>query len=297
MNSAFEYVKYFLEKTNGDISAFNKFSDEIKKVCNYSEDLNKISDIYKETKDNNNATDLCEALAKKSDTHIFTVMAITFIISSKWMRDEYLKKGCPENIFWDTVGDYNIKIKECIGLHGIWGIFTYNWYNIFFEARIFTLGRLQYEIKTFEGKTSYKLGDYTLNPQDDVCYVHIPSSGPLTKESRISSYRQAYEFFKKDNKPLFLSCHSWLLYEDNKKFIPPHLNLADFISDWQIVENYPNPEFPDCWRLFGRDYNNDPKLLPRDNTLRRAFAEWLDLGNIVGSGLGIMAVDKENIIK
>jgi hypothetical protein len=128
--------------------------------------------------------------------------------------------------------------------------------------------------------------------------VHIPSSGPLYYDEVMKSYHRAVEFFKNefpDGTVIFM-CHSWLMYRPMLDFLPATSRIRPFISDYCFVEQTEDPEFEDCWRLFDMEYTGDPSVLPRDASIRRAYAEYLDNGGVPGYGVGIMIMKNGEII-
>lgn len=238
-------------------------------------------------------------LSETSGLHRHIVDFLFMMASSEQMRADYAAAGLSDDLFWDTIADLKYKLIECHDVYGIWGIFVAFWHAWFFQLRRFKLGRLQFEPYKYSGKEPVTLGGYTVNPGDTVYNMHIPSCGPLTKELRIDSYKEAYEFFKKDldGKPMVFMCHSWLLYLGNREILPAHLNMVDFINDFHIVESAPIDDFYDKWRVFGKDFEKPNEALPEDTTMRRCFKKWLLEGKKTGEGLGVFIYDGENFIK
>ena len=78
------------------------------------------------------------------------------------IRKRYAEKGAGDDIFWDSMIDFRCKINECKKVYGVWGIDPIEWYEGFFRARIFKIGRLEYEVR-----------------DEGVYSVHIPSCGAL----------------------------------------------------------------------------------------------------------------------
>lgn len=225
-------------------------------------------------------------------------MDFVFVACASYhLREKFRQDGIADEVFWDTIADLCCKVEESYTVYGEWGIDCLLWYDIFFKGNLFWLGRLQYERRTLPSDTPVTVGGYTVQPNDTVYSVHIPSSGPLTREARMDSYRRAYTFFKEElgGKPMVCCCLSWLLFPANREIFPPHLNLIDFMGDFKIVDQQPN-NFRDLWRVFGMPYTGDLSVLPRDNTMRRAFGEWLDNGGQPGYGVGYFVFDGEHIL-
>ena len=56
-------------------------------------------------------------------------------------------------------------------------------------------------------------------------------------------------------------------------------------------------EFNDGWRIFDRFSDLPVEQWPRDNSLRRAFAEFVEAGGKTGHGFGVILFDKGKIIR
>lgn len=239
-------------------------------------------------------------ISKKYNEDKYTLCLFFLILALPYSKEIYDKKGLGENIFYDTMDDIRCKLNECIECKEVPGTFVLTWYNGILNAETISLGRFEYEVSDFgfkeytfsDGKT-IKKGDITIN-------FHIPSSGvPISDEVRFDSYKKAYEHFKHlypDGKVVF-ECSSWLLYPEQKKFLPEKSNILRFIDDFVIIESEKRDKFYDAWRVFGKYADLPPKKLPRDNSMRKAYSDWMSKGRQTGFGRGIFAFDGEKIIK
>lgn len=239
-------------------------------------------------------------LSETSGLHRHVVDFLFLMAASEQMREDYKTAGLSDELFWETVADLKFKLIECHTVYGIWGMFVAFWHAWFFQLRRFKLGRLQFEAMPYEEDKEVTVGGYTIKPGDIVHNMHIPSCGPFPREARIDSYKQAYEFYKKDLKegqPMVFVCHSWLLFPGNREILPAHLNMVDFINDFNIVEWGESDKFDDKWRVFGADFEKPDAELPEDTTMRRGFKKWLLDGKKTGWGLGVFLYDGEKFIK
>lgn len=237
-----------------------------------------------------------QELSRVSNINYYTLCGVFVAAASKNILQDYLRAGLSEELFWDTIMDLKYKLFECKTVKGVWGTFVLFWYPIFFSLNIYKLGRLEFERSSYYMDTPCTVGDMEIKKGDPVFSVHIPSCGSLSKELRMDSYKRAYEFFADElnGKPLVCVCHSWLLFGDNRKIFPQHLNMVDFMNDWKIVESNETEDFEDAWRVFGMDY--DPEKVPIETTQQKAVYEWIQSGGKTGEGFGVLVFDGKEII-
>lgn len=239
---------------------------------------------------------LVEELAANGDLSPYTVWMLLLIQAAERALPAYLERGVPEDVFWDTFCDLRYKALECREIYGVWGTFVAFWYPIFYSCDIVKLGRLEYEAITWPWDQPYCQNGVTVKKGDRVWNIHIPSSGePFDREARLDSYRRAYEFFREElnGGPLVCVCHSWLLYPEYGKILPPASNVAGFQRDFDLVGQDVAEEFDDAWRLFGRDYQKSLEELPENTSMRRAFKKYLLAGGKPGEGRGVLVFDGE----
>ena len=220
--------------------------------------------------------------------HNYTAELLLFICFSRKLRERYIENGIDLAIWHDSMLDLRYKLDECLAVYGICGSFVAGWFPGFFNLTRFALGRLQFELHEFD--RDYTAGDVTIHKGDKAINMHIPRSGqPLSPALYEESFARAKAFFKDTfptDQPALFVCHSWLLYPDTTKFVPPHLNVYKFLSEFTILDShYNNGE--DLWRLFDT-LEQHPDRLPADTSLRRAFVAHLQNGGRVGWGFGIL---------
>ena len=210
----------------------------------------------------------------------------------------YRQRGISAVIFYTSITDLRCKLFYCRVVGGVGGNDTDGWSDGFFKLDRFALGRLQYEQRTFPHE-DYVCGDAVLRQGDPVLNTHIPSAGPFPRALRYESYRRAYEFYPQircGGKYLPIICNSWLLFPDHEKFLPQTSNILDFMRDFDIIKSRYAEQPQASWRIFGRHFEDSFDTLPRDTSLRRAYADWLIAGNNTGSGHGLILFDGEKIV-
>lgn len=242
----------------------------------------------------------CTELALLYGVNQYSFHMVFLMNCSQILKQRYSETGIAEEIFWASMDDFRCKLIECMECHGVPGSFVAGWYDGFFYMNRFALGRFQYERSSFPGDGFTTSCGIKLKRDDRVIGFHIPSSGiSLTEEVRMDSYRRAYDFYKAEfgGGPVIFSCGSWLLYPRHKEFLPPDSNILAFASDFEIVFRAEKENFSNGWRIFGKDSELPPELLPRDTSLRRAYADWLAKGNPAGDAYGLIVFDGEKILR
>lgn len=207
----------------------------------------------------------------------------------------YKLLGLDENLFSASLQDLNYKFRECRKVKGYPGVFV-DWFFLFTELKLFAFGRLQFELVRYSYE-SYTAGGYTLRKGDPVYSIHIPSCGPLTRESCFDAFRKAYAFFKKDlpGTVMPILTHSWLLYPPYWGVtFPTDSNVGKFASMFDVVHVNPTPEFGDCWNVFGMEYPGSTDTLPADTGMRRRFIDYINRGGTYGWASGVLLYDGEN---
>lgn len=209
----------------------------------------------------------------------------------------YRKHGLDESYAMQLLDDIRCKLTECENTKQVIGISTLEWFYPFFTLRRFPLGRFQYDLVDWELEQDYHFGDIHIQKGNRVYKIHIPSSGRMTREKRLESYREAHAFFGcRKGEPIVLFCRTWLLYDGYRACYPEGSNLRDFQDDFDMVQNFETDCFSDAWRIFNRDYDGDTSVLPCETTLQRNFIDYIENGGKFGIGSGVIIFDGEHIL-
>ncbi len=243
--------------------------------------------------------DKISVVSEKENRKPSTEHMLFFLLLSRHLREKYKKLNYSDEIFFDTVQDLKWKLLECMANDGCWGIICSGWECGFYVPDRFAIGRLQYEL--WNHPKRYSAHGITVQPGSIVLAMHIPSSGPLTPELCMDSFKKAHAFYK-DFFPSGITVFtvgSWLLFPKHREFLPENSNILKFMDFFDIYDFHEEEpgERNDMWRIFGKDWNLPAEQLPRDTGLRRAYADWLQKGGTVGYADGIFFFDGEKIIR
>ena len=236
-----------------------------------------------------------EALSAESGIPLYTLHGL-FVIKAFLVGRGGFVARLGEEIYRETSADILYKTAECVESYGVVGISTLPWYEGLLRGLTISIGRLQYRLVKFRLE-AYEGHGLSLKRGDPVVTIHIPSSGPLTEESCLDSYRRAHAHFASEFSGGIVPfvCHSWMLYERNREFFPEGGNLMRFMGDFEVLENTEGNN-ENLWRIYGKQYD-DPSLLPRKTRLQASLADYLAAGNKMGVGYGVFAHDGQKILK
>ena len=204
------------------------------------------------------------------------------------LKQRYDARGLSEEIYYNTVSDLKYKNEECLLLFGTPGTFVSPWFPGFFKLERFALGRLQFEIIKLGRDVS--CNGVQLTADSEVINIHIPRTGTRLDHGEVEeAYARAKEFYSDlfRDKPTVFACHSWLLYPWHEEILSPTSNLYAFYKDFTIIEQGESTKHGDAWRLFDCVFDGDAGKLPRDSSLRRAYADRIASGKPTGWGLGV----------
>lgn len=226
-------------------------------------------------------------LALSCGVHPYTANLLFLLECSLILRRRYARAGFSDGLFLDTMRDLKWKLLECKDVYGVPGNFVLFWYPGFFQLTRFALGRLQFELAEFPFP-SYEEQGAVLTKGAPVINMHVPSCGPLTSESWEASFARAMEFFSgafPDGVFAFF-IESWLIDPELIRLLPEG-NMKRFSSLFTVLDARKFPDFPDGWRVFGKDWLLPASLLPRRTRLQKHIADFLAQGGRLGEGFGV----------
>ena len=292
-----EYIISLMRRLAFPEDAISALSDDAQKLLENKECADGFGAIIGQY----DKTELCnymamlnemKPLSEKAGIHEYSGALIMFLAMAKRLKLRYDERGLSEEMFYSSMADLKYKCEECRLVHGIFGSFVAPWFAGFFALQRVAFGRLQMEISKLGLECEY--GGFHFTKESKIINIHIPRTGtPLFHDEVVSSYHMAAEFFAPEfkNEPMLFACHSWLLYPWNMTILSPTSKLYAFCSDFTVFAEGTNERHQDLWHLFDCVYTGDPKALPRDSSLRRAYADRVANGGQTGWGYGVFMLN------
>lgn len=284
----------------GDVVRLTKAALDLQRACG-KDVIARLVSAY-ERDESLKVTDLTRTLdasAAAVGIHPYTVDALFVAAAFYSMRKDYTARF-GEEVFLDTARDLVWKLRECRNIYDTVGTRAASWYDLLLRRKIFALGRLQFHTVPFH-LPEVTLSTGRLTNGQKVIKTHIPSSGKLTREACLDSYRRAYRFFKNefDSDRIPFVCYTWMLAPRIAAGYATGSNLAGFYSDFEVFDVKDDPNEGDFWRIFGFPYREglNPADLPRDTTLRAHVADIYAAGGGMQFGYGAFYHDGEGIIR
>lgn len=158
------------------------------------------------------------------------------------------------------------------------------WGNIFVNAHIYEIGRLQFEVNRYE----YKIENF--NMKDEFCVdVHVPRGGKLDKYSVEESLKTARTILPKmynelpQNPKFFL--FSWLLSREVNDLLPADSNIKKFSARFNIIKNCTSSSLNHF--LFNK-YDWNIKNFPEYTSLQKIIKQKLLEGESFYDAIGVL---------
>lgn len=198
------------------------------------------------------------------------------------------EKGIPENIYIDTLYDLTIWSNRCFERNGRVGLIEWRWFIVHITARLFRLGRLQFEAGMIRGEI-IKLPDGSVVPDGTpILGVHIPRGDNFNPETIKASFEMAKTFFPKylGQKIDIYICSSWLLAPQLESMISETSSIAYFRKYFTVYGEHKG--YSQAEEYVFVEKLEDKTKYPEDTSLRRNLKKFLlDGGEIcMGEAVG-----------
>ena len=145
------------------------------------------------------------------------------------------KLNIPDDIIIDTLKDVVTWTKTWSKLKGELYLGQLSWVFYSLRCEIFKLGRLQFKPAKFTADIPH----LNIKKGQNVIEIHIPEGGKLIRSDCEKSIERAKAFFKQyfpEFEYEYFSCHSWLLDQTLKKYLPTDSNILSFASMFEMVD-------------------------------------------------------------
>ncbi|MCL1792766.1 MAG: acyltransferase domain-containing protein [Oscillospiraceae bacterium] len=211
--------------------------------------------------------------------------AFLFTLAIEDMEKLYRQKNIPRDVLLETIGDLGVWIQRHYDWFGEWGFSQHGWVMGHLRAKIFKLGRLQFEPKKLDKLPPAEL-NLNLKQGDPILNVHIPRGGRLDENACLKSFESAERFFPDVLGYDFAAfgCFTWLFDPNFESLLPPDSNILKFQKMFEL--------FPGEEGYWGLDYvfvnitKENIKDAPKDTAFRKNLAEHLLAGGKMQPGCG-----------
>lgn len=152
---------------------------------------------------------------------------ISFLYFCENTAKYYKQKHIPKKILVDTLKDIVTWTVEWSDIKGRLYLGELAWLTRHLSGKLFKVGRLQFCMAGAE----HDISQYGIKKGDNVLEIHIPKGGRLDKKEVQESIARAKVFFAKyfgEYSYGYFTCHSWLLDETLKKYLPHDSNIIKF---------------------------------------------------------------------
>ena len=161
---------------------------------------------------------------------------LSFLFMCEAYEKSCMEQGISEGIMLDTLSDLVIWCINWSGIKGELYLGELTWLIRHMRMKLFRIGRLQFCM----GKADRDVVQYGLHKGDPVLEVHIPQGAKLRIEECLASIDAAKAFFA-EYFPQFnykvLTCHSWMLDETLKAYLPEESGILRFGDLFDRVAN------------------------------------------------------------
>lgn len=211
--------------------------------------------------------------------------AFVFTLAIEDMEKLYEEKNIAREVLLETIDDLGVWINRQRDWSGEWGFTQYGWLVLHLRAKIFKLGRLQFEPGKVTVPPPEHLG-LNLKKGDPILNVHIPRGGKLEQEACLDSFERAGRFFPEVLGYEFAAfgCFTWMFDPAFEQLLPPDSNILKFQRMFSL--------FPGEEAYWGLDYvfvnitKENIGEAPKDTYFRKKLVEHLLSGGKMHSGAG-----------
>lgn len=198
----------------------------------------------------------------------------------------WLKKGFSEDLAIATLYDITIWSNRCFDRTGKVGLIEWRWFIVHITARIFRLGRLQFEPGVLREDITLPDGSVILDGTP-ILGVHIPRGDGFNADSIRESFEMSKTFFPEYFGTRFTVCvcTSWLLAPQLEDMISEKSSIAAFRKYFTIYGEHTG--YSQAEEYVFLEKLEDKTKYPEDTSLQRNFKKFLLTGGEMGMGKAI----------
>ncbi|MEO9151246.1 MAG: acyltransferase domain-containing protein [Lapillicoccus sp.] len=199
---------------------------------------------------------------------------------------DHARREVPVDVTAATLADVGRILERNRRWFGVAGVGDElgGWLTRHLHGALFQVGRLQYErVLLGEGTgLELQLAGFPCGPGDLTINLHVPADGgPLTPAAVDASLAGAKAFFRRrfpDERPVLVTCHSWLLDPQLPDVLPEGANLAAFARRFTLGPGGEDDGDASVRKFVFGDVDTPLSDLPQDTSLRRAVVTLLRRG-------------------
>lgn len=164
---------------------------------------------------------------------------LSYLFMCEQTAQAYTKKGISEKVLLDTLSDIVTWCNNWSAINGELYLGELSWLKRHLSMKLFRLGRFQFCM----AQSDLDIPKYGIKKGDNVMEVHIPAGEKLTVSDFENSIKMAKEFFAKyfpDFDYKVFTCHSWLLDDTLKEYLPASSGILKFGDTFDKVAKDPS---------------------------------------------------------
>ena len=152
---------------------------------------------------------------------------LSFLYMCEALEETYRELGIGQDILLDTLRDIVRWTENWSAVKGELCLFELEWLARIMRAKLFKVGRLQF----YMAPARMDIPAYGIQTGDPVVELHIPRGGRLDPDAVDSSLEQGRAFLEAhfpDYAYPYMLCHSWLLDDKLRDYLPESSNIIRF---------------------------------------------------------------------
>ncbi|MGI5374622.1 acyltransferase domain-containing protein [Streptomyces sp. CA-251387] len=207
-----------------------------------------------------------------------------FVAALPATRAYHRERGIPADVTRRTLADLGRNMAVYRRRYGRAGVQAPWWLIHHFRGELYQLGRLQFERARLGQRTGAGLRAAGLDagPGSPCLNLHIPDfHGPLSPAAVDRALALARDFFPRhfpEERYQVVTCHSWLLDAQLRKYLPGDSNIVRFQERFRAARAETEPADTEPVQFVFGDPELPLESLPRRTAVERAVGDHLRAG-------------------